>query len=63
MNPYNFDENFQLFQQRMNEINELSNSFVMDVLVITTMGVQEEDARPRRQSNRQRQRGPRGKIF
>ncbi|KAL9673095.1 hypothetical protein QQ045_029348 [Rhodiola kirilowii] len=60
MDPYNFDESFQLFQQSMNEMNDMSNSFVMDAVTIATMSVQEEEARPRRQRNRERQRGPRG---
>lgn len=35
MDPFKFDESFQRFQQSMNQMNDMANSFVMNVMLVT----------------------------
>ncbi|CAM8996221.1 unnamed protein product [Rhodiola kirilowii] len=60
MDPFNFDESFNMYEEQMRAMDETCNSFVMDAVAFVTTG-DEDDVQPRRRRpNQQRQRGPRG---
>ncbi|KAL9676679.1 hypothetical protein QQ045_004895 [Rhodiola kirilowii] len=60
MDPFNFDESFNMYEEQMRAMDETCNSFVMDAVAFVKTG-DEDDVQPRRRRlNQQRQRGPRG---
>ncbi|CAM8914477.1 unnamed protein product [Rhodiola kirilowii] len=60
MDPFNFDDSFNMYEEQMRAMDETCNSFVMDAVAFVTTG-DEDDVQPRRRRpNQQRQRGPRG---